>query len=292
MPRSEIAARALDRMSEHLRMACAWPPAGIERAAAIGDYRFYIVEFSPAPDVEIYLQIWSEPGDPVLFEVSSGYAHGPTAAYLTPRMHDALMGRGFAPGDAQHNFRKRLPVEGRADEQALAREILAILSEVLGYDGRSALRFRLHQGSRTESTHGFTAMQPGDFLRLLHDWGVAADLANGDAPVIHANAAGVLFAAHFERPQPPPFTRFEVVVLASALRGPRPRAGALNRRLRLGRAIQRSAEEVLITLPLLIGGGVTAGNLQRQVQTWIDDLREVSEDRGREPAAPAGSTVH
>jgi hypothetical protein len=27
----------------------------------IGDYRFSIVEFEPAPDVPLYVQLWSEP---------------------------------------------------------------------------------------------------------------------------------------------------------------------------------------------------------------------------------------
>lgn len=49
-----------------LRTACTW------EELAIGDYRFVIFSIEVAPETEVYVQFWSEPLEPVVWEVSSG----------------------------------------------------------------------------------------------------------------------------------------------------------------------------------------------------------------------------
>jgi hypothetical protein len=49
-----------------IRAACSWD------GLALGDYRFVIFSMTVAPDSDVYVQFWSEPMEPVVWEVSSG----------------------------------------------------------------------------------------------------------------------------------------------------------------------------------------------------------------------------
>src|SRR5205814_5726991 len=82
--------------------------------------------FAPRPDVSLYLQVWSEAGDPLLFEVSSGHGWAPTAAYLSEELRESLLGRGFEVGGPAQNYRKQVVIDGELAIRALAREMLAI----------------------------------------------------------------------------------------------------------------------------------------------------------------------
>ena len=129
----------------HLTVACSWPRDWAQRLDVIGAYRFYVIEFAPRPDVTLYLQVWSEAGDALLFEVSSGHGYAPTEAYLSEELRESLLGRGFEVGGPAQNYRKKVVIDGELAIRALAREMLAIAVDVFGYDGTSALTFRLHQ---------------------------------------------------------------------------------------------------------------------------------------------------
>ena len=126
MSRKEIAREALDKLVHHLTLACSWPRDWAQRLDVIGAYRFYVMAFAPRPDVTLYLQVWSEAGDPLLFEVSSGHGWAPTAAYLSEELRESLLGRGFEVGGPAQNYRKRVVIDGESAIRALAREMLAI----------------------------------------------------------------------------------------------------------------------------------------------------------------------
>jgi hypothetical protein len=277
--RTEIAREALDKLVHHLTLACSWPGDWAQRLDVIGAYRFYVMEFAPRPDVSPYLQVWSEAGDPLLFEVSSGHGYAPTEAYLSAELRESLLDRGFEVGGPAQNYRKRVVVRDEAAIRALAREMLAITVDVFGYDGTSALTFRLHQDSRMDPGRVFRAIQPDDFRRLLERWGIAARFVPTGEPVILARSPGLAFVVAFHVPCPPPFTRFEVATLTTSVKvagGQASRvAHDVSERLTLGMAVPTSANELTVSLTMFLGRGVAAESLGRQVLGWVEEVREI-----------------
>ena len=282
MTRAEIVREALDKVVHHLTLACTWPRDWTQRMDVVGSYRFYIVEFEPKPGVILYLQVWSEPGDPLLFEVSSGHSHAETEVYLSEDMRESLLGRGFEIAGPAKNFRKKVVVDGKVGVRALAREFLAIVIDALRYDGTSTLKFRLHQDTRSDTARVFRAIQPDDFRRLLERWGIAAQFAPTDenVPIIHAKNAGVSFAVHFHVPRRPPFSRFEMVTLGTSVDVSKGQASAIadawNAQSMLGRAVATSPSEITLSSSIVAGGGVEPDNLRRQVLGWLGEVRRLA----------------
>jgi hypothetical protein len=277
--RDDVFDRALATLAQQVSVVCTWPDDYASRIDVVGAYRFLIVEFAPQDEVTLYLQLWSEPGDPVQFEVSSGHGHAPTSNYLTPQMRDALLGRGFEIGGAAKNFRKEVVAGGHETLQTLSRELLTIAIDVLGYDGSVALTYRLHQDSRLEHGRVFRGIQPHDFRRLLARWGIAAAFTPDGRPVLDARSAGLRFVVGFHVACAPPFSRFELVTLDAGFdvgKGDAARvAGEANARMTLGRAVAISPERILLSHTIVAGGGVTADNLRRQVLGWVEQVRHV-----------------
>ena len=277
--RREIAREALDKVVHHLTLACSWPGDWAQRLDVIGAYRFYVMAFAPRPDVTLYLQVWSEAGDPLLFEVSSGHGWAPTEAYLSEELRESLLGRGFEVGGPAQNYRKTLVIDGELAIRALAREMLAIAVDVFGYDGTSALTFRLHQDSRMDPGGVFRAIQPDDFRRLLERWGIVARFVPTGEPVIQARSPGLAFMVQFHVPCPPPFATFEVVTLTTSLEVAAGQASRVahdvSERLTHGMAVPTSANELTVSLTMFFGRGVAAESLGRQVLGWVEEVREI-----------------
>lgn len=276
--RPDIVRQVLEKLTQQLSLVCEWPADFAERIDVVGAYRFFNLEFAPRDQVSLYLQLWSEPGDPLLFEVSSGHQHAPTAGYLTQQMRDALLGRGFEIGGAAQNFRKKVVVSAKNAIRTLGREMLAITVEVLGYDGKVPLTFQMHQDSRLEPGRLFRGIQPDDFRRLLERWGIAAKFTSDGQPVINARSAGVRFVVKFHAACAPPFSRFEIVTFESGIevKGEATRiANEINASLTTGRAVAVVPQRVALSLTLVAGGGVAPDNLRRQVLGWVEQVRKI-----------------
>jgi len=73
----------------------------------VGDYRFLVLDFSPKKNVGLYVQIWTEPGEPVLIEACSGAGtdgetyvkapSGPRCASSVPRGRRRATTRSTGP---------------------------------------------------------------------------------------------------------------------------------------------------------------------------------------------------
>jgi hypothetical protein len=170
-------------------------------------------------------------------------------------------------------------IDGELAIRALAREMLAIAVDVFGYDGTSALTFRLHQDSRMDAGRVFRAIQPDDFRRLLERWGIAARFVPTGEPVIQTRSPGLAFMVRFHVPCPPPFEKFEVVTLTTSIKVAGGQASRLaldvNARLMLGIALPISPNELTLSLTMVVGGGVASESLCRQVLGWVEEVREI-----------------
>lgn len=67
-----ILEQGLAPLTEHLERVVWWPKADCGTSWQIGDFAFYILEFPVADAALLYAQVWSEPDEAVLIEVSSG----------------------------------------------------------------------------------------------------------------------------------------------------------------------------------------------------------------------------
>jgi hypothetical protein len=158
-------ARAYDRVAAVVARTCDWGRPVTDWH--VGDYRFLVLEIKPARDVCLYVQIWSEPEEPVLVEVCSG-AWNPTARpFVGPRQRAALRKRGYAVGGRARNYRKYWDLSPLADARALAAELVGILVDILGYRGNRALGMAYCSEGRTEEGLVFPALAVDDVKRML-----------------------------------------------------------------------------------------------------------------------------
>jgi len=160
---------------------CCWPDA--PGRWTIGDYRFAIIEFEPAPDAPLYVQLWSESQESVLIEVSSGHSTPGSLKYVWRAQRKLLEQRGFMVGGAPRNFQKEAVVDSPDGAEALASETLAIFFDVFGYRGEQPLTMTLHHGSRSEQRPVHVSLTPEDFVKIAERHGFRASLITGDSDV-------------------------------------------------------------------------------------------------------------
>ncbi len=176
-----ILEQALPALTEHLERVAWWPQADCGTGWQIGDFSFCVLEFPAADAALLYAQVWSEPGEAVLVEVSSGAWSPPAGDHISEAKREALLNRGFETGGRAGNYRKLIHLETKADCRKLARELLAVLTECLGYDGRSPLNYKLHLGQRTRPARVFESLTFDDFGRLLRTCGFAIEPIDEDS---------------------------------------------------------------------------------------------------------------
>ena len=158
---------------------CCWPDA--PGRWTIGDYRFAIIEFEPAPDAPLYVQLWSESQESVLIEVSSGHSTPGSLKYVWRAQRKLLEQRGFMVGGAPRNFQKETVVDSPDGAEVLASETLAILFDIFGYRGEQPLTMTLRRGSRSEQRPVHASLTPEDFVKIAERHGFRVSLITGDS---------------------------------------------------------------------------------------------------------------
>jgi len=158
-------AAALDRVVAVVARTCEWGESVTDWH--VGDHRFLVLDFSPKKDVGLYVQLWTEPGDAVLIEASSGAWNPPTRPYVQARQRTALRKRGFRVGGRARNYQKYWTLTPAADARALAEELVFILVEVFGYRAQVPLEMTYCAGARTEEGRLFPALAVDDVKRML-----------------------------------------------------------------------------------------------------------------------------
>jgi hypothetical protein len=254
--RSAIFAACETALLAHLRAACLWPERQRDKTWHIGDYSFYILEFSPAPGTEVYVQFWSEPDEEgVTFEISSG-------------------------GKA-NNFEKAIAVGTARDVRALAREAVAILCKVLGYDGRQPLTFRLHLGTRLEPGMAFHTICASDLAKLMRRWGLLATIDEGDGKpnLITSDVDGQPFLVAFVGERPEGSNQYGMIGLRTFFRFeggvPEGIVNGINQNFVAVKASVDEEGDLVVQTSILLQGGVTEDNLQMNFSIWKQAIEEI-----------------
>lgn len=286
-PRSaaELLAAAERGLMAHLRAACLWPEAEQGQNWHLGDYAYYILSFEPAPDAAVYLQCWSESGDEgrLLVEVSSGHGHAPTADYVDTARRAQLRECGFEIGGNASNFCKRIVIGDETALRAFAREAVAILCAVLGYDGTQPLQFELHLGSVLVMRRTLDAIEPHLMLRLMRDWGHAIRrerTSDGD-PMIVSRCGGSRFWIAFRQPRKDDAQSYQRLLLGAVRPGPREAAlecaNAINRRWGGLQASIDKDGDLVIETEVILYGGVTLEHLRMRVDLFRRVVETIAE---------------
>jgi hypothetical protein len=185
-PREEFQRIVLPLVVTELARTCLWRPDGLGSDWKLGDHNFLILEFSPRRNVCLYLQWWSEPGEPVIVEVCSGKRNPTARPWITTGVRARLRARGFRRSKDSPNLRKGIPGATAASIVDLAYEALDILWDEFGYRGHQALRGHSGRGERARTAYVFDALTPGDVARLFEAEGCVCTTANErtDVPMV------------------------------------------------------------------------------------------------------------
>ena len=98
-------ALAIDQVAAMVSRTCEWGEP--IRDWDVGDHRFLVLEFWPRKGACLYVQIWTEPLEPVLVEACSGAWNPAARPYVRGPQRAALRTLGYAPGGRARNYQKR-----------------------------------------------------------------------------------------------------------------------------------------------------------------------------------------
>ena len=268
----------------HLKAVCLWPEKDRNQGWRVGDYSYYILEFEPKPKTAVYVQFWSQPDDSgeVVFEACSGVLDKKAAQHVDAERQELLRDHGFEIGGGADNFHKTIKIENARDVRAAAREAVAVLCKVLGYDGRQELSFHLNLESNSKLGYVFDDIAPDDFASLLREWGFPAEsqIREDGVPLIISRtdhgpfAVALLDGTETGQYQSATLRTFQ------KLEDPSQAFGVANEINRKSRLLQASVDEdgdLVIESHITLLGGVTAEHLRLRLEVWRGMLRVVAE---------------
>jgi hypothetical protein len=275
-----------------IRAACSWD------TLAIGDYRFLIFEIEVAPETLLYVQFWSEPLEPVVWEVSSGRWNPPADEWLAGDRAGRIEGLGFAIGGNGENYHRTVEVRTPGDAAAVAKQVVRIFYEGFDYRGLHSIRATLAHEGRSEAKATYDAFTPEDVMKVFAGLGyrVAEPEAEDDQepppPMIRCRKRGtdtiVEFADRLEGENLYARVRFEAEVeLPEEER----------QRLKAAPDAPEGAEPIA-TMSVVhpFRGGVTLDWLIARIGEWDAMLREhrrmARKARAARARTPAVETIH
>ena len=306
--RSEATLRAiaLDPLTEFVRQTTEWGEDRLDLEARVGDFRFLVLDFRRDDGLLLYVQIWSSPARETVLEVGADKLDERRGAFIES-VSEALRSRGFDIESNAGNFRKFLPIPRSKDPARIGREMLGLLMEVLGYDGKAPLLYRMRQGTflgAAHVIHGITRPALQTFLRV---WGLETTAPADDDAMLLARSHGVNFRIHLLVPQESAPDVYREVHCRAQFTIPRERVADLlaevNGKAWLVKACESAVSEkgtggVWLSYAFNLSGGVTPNHLKNQIFEWLENVRWLWFE-WRRPVAPrseaedrAMETVH
>jgi hypothetical protein len=290
MSRKELHAALDGIVRSWIASACAW-----KRDWTIGDYRFLVFSIAVAPRTEVYVQFWSEPFEPVSWEVSSGRWNPPADKWLAGDRSERISSFGFEIGGGAENFQREVTIASRADLTDVARTTVDILYAGFDYRGMQKLDAHLRYDSRAQMKRVLTSLTPEDVTKIFvaHGYTLIDDSEDDEAPILHFRAHGVLTTVAFGDRIPDQHL-FESVALTSDV------SPASADAVRVQRVVEELAPAgeiglVQMGVTLHFGGGVTVDWISRRIDEWtrmISDYQRAARKQKRRPVAGASGVVH
>jgi hypothetical protein len=305
-PEATLRAIALDSLTEFVRQTTEWGEDRLDLEARVGDFRFLVLDLRRDDGLLLYVQIWSSPARETVLEVGADKLDERRGAFIES-ISEALRSRGFDIESNAGNFRKFLPVPRSKDPARIGREMLGLLTEVLRYDGKAPLVYRMRQGTflgADHVIHGITRPALQTFLRV---WGLETTAPADDDAMLVARSHGINFRIHLMVPQESAPDVYREVHCRAEFAIPRERVADLltevNGKAWLVKACESAVSEkgtrgVWLSYAFNLSGGVTPNHLKNQIFEWLEKVRWLWCE-WRRPVAPRGeaedraaATVH
>jgi hypothetical protein len=284
---------ALDPLADLVRQTTQWGEDRFDLESRVGDFRFLVLDFRRDDGLLLYVQIWSTAAQETILEVGADKLHELRNAFMNGA-GELLRSRGFEIGGNAGNFSKRLPVSRSKDPARIAREMLGLLTEVLGYDGRAALTYRMRQSTYLGADHvihGITRPALQGFLRV---WGLETTATSDDDATLLARSHGINFRVHLISPQESAPDVYWEVHCRAQFSIPRERVANLlaevNGKAWLVKVWEAPLAEkgtgcVWFSYGFNLAGGVTPNHLKGQIFEWLENVRRLWSEWGR-PVVP------
>lgn len=268
--RAPLTREALQRalapeLGRWIRATCIW-----KARARIGDYRFGVFTIDVAPGIKVFVQFWSEPGEPVLWEVSSGAWSPPADAWLAGKRSERIAAFGFEIGGTADNFRREVTIRTPADAARVAATVADIMYAGFDYRGLQPVKARMHYDGRAEPALVYESFTPEDLTKIFARcrFFVEPRVDAPERPLLTARRRGI------------------TTTIACIGRVPDQRlyrAAVLTARVQ-GSAHEHTAATEFETT-MVFDGGVTLDWVMRRIQEW-DGATWACRQESRRPESP------
>ncbi len=303
---AELRVQMLPPLARMVAAMCDWGPNSAN--GSLGDVRYMILDFAATARRVFYVQILTEPGDPVFAEAVSGARSAPVRAFMTPARRSALTGFGFRVGGKARNFQKIVDVPGPAAARNLADELLRILFEVYEYRGRQSLRVQRKSYSRCAAGRILESITIDDVRKMTAAAGLQVrpvDPADYPAGKERRQAERVLrvekpfgFLIQMCAPTDGTEASFGGVCFLAAFGGTPHVTDALlveiTRQTPFARFHRDEDGDVVMRYELLVAGATEdyyRSNLRMWLQVWLEASKQLAPDFQVKPGAPSASEV-
>lgn len=269
-------------LTQLVEQATQWPSDQRELEARVADYRFLVLDFSPEPDRALYVQIWSEPTSDVIMEVGPAQATDSTRKVLFESQAATLEGRGFQIGGGANNYRKTLPRPMINDLARIGAEMLALLTDVLGYEGTLDLSYKFHQGTHLKPSYITDGVTRCALASLLRVWGVNPMEPADEPTLLLAERHRFEFALHLFVPKSRPTATFREIHCHATCSVPNATVegflcGINSKPWLLKAYAEHPSRSDTCTVHLVYGinlsGGVTLRHLKSEFFEWLKTVR-------------------
>ncbi len=288
-PRSDISGIVLRPLINLVRQVTDWTHPSGDEGRYLGDYRFLVLDAKTASGIITFAQIWSEPFDELTVEVGPGDRADPALQSFADQIRASLHDRGFEIGGNANNFRKSLPTPCREDATRIARELLAILVDVLGYDGRTDLAYRFEQASNLRAGHLVTGLSCFALQMLCSRWGLRSRVSSDENNLLEAYDLHQGFHLNLFYPQPRRKGFFWEIHCVAFLDLPQDKAQAVlsevNGKPHLMKAFADSephdlTQRVRLSFGINLAGGVTLEHVRCQIAEFLELVRRLRRQIG------------
>jgi hypothetical protein len=278
----ELEATCLAPLSHLLTRLARWESDATGSTWTIGDFRILIVETTVAPEAVLYVQFWSEPDQPISWEVSSGHHNRKARPFVSRQARRALADMGFRVGGAACNFGKAVTIANKGDAAVVARDVLRIFHDALGYRGRTALVAKTTASGRSDRAVVHSVLTGDDVVAMLGRFGYRAELQERKPrPVVFAEQGGFRFAVTTDIPDGyGAFRCLDLAAMVGRISNATTAAwvtalNQLNGRSRVARGWIDPDGNVLVGTSFCLRGGLTEAHLADQVGGWRKAAEEL-----------------
>jgi hypothetical protein len=285
MSRAELRRALGPVLARWITSTCLW-----DDTAAIGDHRYVVFAIDVAPKVQVYVQFWSEPAEPVVWEVSSGRWNPPADKWLAGDRSLRIEAFGFEISGNAENFYREVEVRTPADATRIAQTVVDIFYAGFDYRWLRPIKAKMAYESRADMRFAYDSFTPEDLSKIFDGCGFSVEQFNDDedAPALRAVRRGIVTTITCADRVPDQHL-FQRAILTSVVEVPPEDARAAREAVERATGAQPDSMEVGTTL--VFEGGVTVGWVMRRIQDWDDMTWSCRKDARRRRNARAKRQV-